>query len=109
MISWEDFEKVQMRVGTVKEARAFPEARKSAYVVTVDFGRDIGIKRSSAQITDRYDLDDLIGRQVVAVVNFPPKQIGPMMSECLILGAYDTVGVVLLTPDKAVPNGSRIG
>ena len=108
-IDWADFERVDMRVGVVVDAREFPEARRPAYQLWVDFG-PLGVKRSSAQITARYAPAELIGRRVVAVVNFPPKQIGPFVSEVLVLGAYDEAGdVVLLAPDAAVAPGSRIG
>jgi tRNA-binding protein len=104
-----DFEKVDMRVGVVVDAQAFPEARLPAYKLWIDFG-PLGVKRSSAQITHRYELGDLVGRLVVAVVNFPARQIGPFVSEVLVLGAYDEAGeVVLLAPDHAVDPGSRIG
>lgn len=110
MISWQDFEKVDMRVGTIVEASIFEEARKPAYKLLVDFGSELGVKKSSAQITHHYQPAVLIGRQVIAVVNFPPKQIGPLMSECLVLGVYDTKGdVVLLQPDQPVANGCKIG
>lgn len=108
-ISWSDFEKVDIRVGVVTDARPFPEARKPAYRLTIDFG-PLGVKRSSAQITRYYQPAELIGRQVVAVVNFPPKRIGPFVSDVLVLGAYDEVGeVVLLAPDRPVAPGARIG
>ena len=108
-ISWGDFEKVDMRVGIVLEARPFPEARRPAIKLRIDFG-ELGIKRSSAQITDHYEPADLVGRRVVAVVNFPPKQIGPFVSEVLVLGAYNELGhVILLGPDQDVAPGSRIG
>lgn len=108
-ISWADFEKVDIRVGIVADAQEFPEARRPAYRLWVDFG-PLGVKRSSAQITDRYRPSDLIGRQVVAVVNFPPKQIGPFVSEVLVLGAYNEAGeVILLHPDAPVAPGSKIG
>jgi tRNA-binding protein len=108
-LSWAEFEKVDMRVGVVVDARPFPEARRPAYRLWVDFG-PLGIKRSSAQITERYAVADLIGRRVIAVVNFPPKQIGPFVSEVLVLGAYDERGeVILLRPDFEVPTGARIG
>jgi len=108
-ISWEDFEKVELRVGTIVDAENFPEARKPAYKLKVDFGNEIGIKKSSAQITDIYDREDLIGRQVLAVVNFPPRQIGPVRSECLITGLHREDGaVVLVGPDRTVPNGSKL-
>ena len=109
MISWQDFEKVDMRVGVVVEAQEFPEARRPAYKLWIDFG-PLGIKRASAQITRRYRPADLVGRRVVAVVNFPPKQIGPFVSEVLVLGAYAAAGdVILLQPDEAVDRGARIG
>lgn len=108
-LSWTDFEKTDMRVGTIIQADDFPEARKPAYQLTIDFGSAIGIRKSSAQITKRYSKEDLIGRQIVAVVNFPKKQIGKFMSECLVLGAVGTEGdVVLLSPDFKVENGLRI-
>jgi tRNA-binding protein len=108
-LSWAEFEKVDMRVGLVVDAQPFPEARRPAYKLWVDFG-PLGVKRSSAQITHRYALGDLVGRRVVAVVNFPPKQIGPFVSEVLVLGAYDERGeVILLRPDLEVAPGARIG
>jgi tRNA-binding protein len=108
MIEFDDFVAVDMRVGRVVAAEAFPEARKPAYKLTIDFGPDLGTKRSSAQITN-YERADLEGRLVVAVVNFPPRQIGPFMSEVLTLGASDEAGnVILLAPDTDVPLGARI-
>jgi len=108
-IVWSDFEKVEIRVGTVTDAKPFPQARRPAYRLWIDFG-PFGVKRSSAQITTHYRPGDLIGRRVIAVVNFPPKQIGPFVSEVLVLGAYDDAGdVILLNPDKPVAPGSRIG
>lgn len=107
-IEWEDFSKVEMRVGTIIEAEHFKEARKPALKVKVDFG-EIGVKKSSAQITDLYKPEDLLGRQVIAVVNFRPKQIANFMSECLILGVMGSEEVILLQPDRPVPNGLRIG
>ena len=108
-ITWADFEKVDIRVGVVTEARDFPEARRPAYRLWIDFG-PLGVKRSSAQITRHYRAADLVGRSVVAVVNFPPKQIGPFVSEVLVLGAYDDAGeVILLRPDASVVGGARIG
>jgi tRNA-binding protein len=99
-----------MRVGVVTAAHEFPEARRPAYKLEIDFGPELGIKRSSAQITDHYRVADLVGRRVVAVVNFAPKRIGPFVSEVLVLGAYDERGaVILLTPDRVVPPGSKIG
>lgn len=109
MISWDDFEKVEIRSGTILEVSDFPKAKKPAYQLKIDFG-PLGIKHSSAQITHHYDATSLIGKQVVAVVNFPPKQIANFFSECLVLGVYDTEGqVVLLQPEKSVANGQRIG
>ena len=108
-ISWEEFEKVEIRVGTIAEVEDFPEARTPAYKLTIDFGEEIGIKKSSSQVVDYYTKDDLVGKQVLAVVNFPPKQVGPFMSEVLTTGLYDEVGkVVLLSPDRPVPNGSKL-
>lgn len=110
LITWADFEKVQLCVGTVLSAEPFPEARKPAYILKVDFGDEIGVRKSSAQITDLYAPEELIGKQVVAVVNFPKKQIGPIMSECLVTGFYRADGsVVLAVPDKEVENGARLG
>jgi tRNA-binding protein len=107
-ISWQDFEAVEIRVGTIIEAQEFPEARKPAYRLKVDFG-EFGIKKSSAQITALYALSDLIGKQVIAVTNFPPKQIGSFMSECLVTGFVQQDGsVVLAIPDKTVTNGLRL-
>ncbi|MEA5110570.1 putative chaperone CsaA [bioreactor metagenome] len=109
MISWNDFEKVEIRTGTILTAEEFPEARKPAWKLTIDFGK-LGVLKSSAQITSLYRREDLIGKQVVAVVNFPPKQIGPFLSECLVLGAYTETGeVVLLQTERGVDNGLRIG
>ena len=109
-ISWSDFEKVELRAGTVVEVEDFPEARKPAYKVRVDFGEELGVRRASAQITAHYTRDELLGRQVVAVVNFPKKQIGPMMSECLVTGFYREDGtVVLAVPERVVPNGAKLG
>jgi tRNA-binding protein len=107
-ISWSDFERVDMRVGTIVRVEPFPEARKPAYKLWIDLG-PLGERRSSAQITDRYRPEELLGRQVVCVVNFPPKRIGPFVSEVLVLGAYANHTVVLLRPDQAVGLGSRIG
>lgn len=108
-IGWDDFEKVEIRVGEIVEAEPFPEARKPAVKLTVDFGEDLGTRRTSAQLTTHYTPEDLIGRQVVAVTNFPPKRIAGFKSEVLVLGVPDTDGeVVLLTPDKTVPLGGRM-
>jgi tRNA-binding protein len=108
-ISWRDFEAVDMRVGVVVDAKEFPAARRPAYQLWIDFG-PLGVKRSSARITDHYGVAELIGRQVIGVVNFPPKQIGPFVSEVLVLGAYTESGtVVLLRPDAPVTAGVRIG
>lgn len=109
LIDWNDFEKVEMRVGTILEATDFPEARKPAYQLVIDFGSEIGIRKSSAQITKRYSKEDLIGKQIIAVVNFPRKQIGKFMSECLVLGSVNNDDIVLLTSDSKVENGLRIG
>jgi tRNA-binding protein len=108
-INWADFEKVELRIGTIIEVEDFPEARVPAFKLKVDFGDEIGIKKSSAQITDLYSKADLLGRQVLAVVNFPPKQIGPMRSECLVTGFHRQDGaVVLARPESDVPNGARL-
>jgi len=108
-ITFDDFLKVDIRVGTVVEAAVFPEARKPAYRLMIDFGPEIGVKKSSAQITKNYRLDELVGRQVAAVVNFPPRQIGPLMSEVLTLGFPDAEGeVMLIGPERKVPNGGRM-
>ena len=108
-ISFDDFLAVDIRVGTIIGVDDFPEARKPAWKLQIDFGRDVGVKKSSAQITKHYDRDALMGKQVVAVVNFPPRQIGPFMSEVLTLGVPDADGaVVLLAPDLSVPDGGRM-
>jgi len=107
MATWADFQKLDIRVGRVVDVQDFPEARKPAYRLWIDFG-ELGVKRSSAQITDLYKKEDLVGRLVVAVVNFPPKQIATFMSEVLVLGAMDERGVVLLAPDREVPPGTPV-
>ncbi|MFZ5568992.1 MAG: tRNA-binding protein [Thermodesulfobacteriota bacterium] len=108
-ISWNDFLKIELRVGRIIEARDFPEARKPAYLLKVDFGDDIGVKKSSAQITRLYSAAELVGKLVVGVVNFPPKQIGPIRSECLVTGFHNPDGdVVLCVPEKEVPPGTRL-
>ena len=110
LIAWQDFEKIEFALGTILSANAFPEARKPAYILTIDFGEKIGLKKSSAQITDLYTPNDLVGKQILAVINFPPKQIGPIISECLVTGFYGEDGaVVLATTDKPLPNGSKLG
>lgn len=107
-ISWADFERIELRVGTIVEVKDFPEARKSAYQLLIDFG-EMGFRKSSAQITKHYTKQDLIGRQIVAVVNFPPKQIGRFMSECLVTGFADENGdIVLTTVERKVPNGAKL-
>ena len=108
-ISWQDFEQVDLRVGTIVTAEVFEEARRPAYILHIDFGPDIGVLKSSAQITDLYQPDGLVGQQVIGVVNFPPKQIGPIQSQCLITGFPQTDGsVVLIQPERAVENGSKL-
>ena len=109
MATFDDFMKLDIRVGTITEARVFAKARKPAYQLVVDFGEEIGTKKSSAQITQHYTPEELIGKQVLAVVNFPPRQIADFMSEVLVLGTYSEGGVVLIRPDKAVKNGDRLG
>lgn len=109
-LQWSDFDKVEMRIGTILEVADFPEARKPAYQLTIDFGSEIGIKKSSAQITKRYSKEALLGKQIVAVVNFPKKQIGKFFSECLVLGSVGNENdIVLLSTDLKVENGLRIG
>jgi tRNA-binding protein len=109
-LEWQDFEKVEMRVGTILKVNDFPQARKAAYQLTIDFGTDMGVRKSSAQITTRYAKETLIGKQIIAVVNFPKKQIGNFMSECLVLGSVGNDNdIVLLTTDLKVANGLRIG
>ncbi len=108
-ISWTDFIKVELVVGKIINAEEFPEARKAAYKLTIDFGEKIGIRKSSAQITDLYTIDELLGKLIVAVINFPPKQIGPIMSECLVTGFHNSAGqVALCVPEKEVPLGTRL-
>ncbi|WP_371929422.1 MULTISPECIES: tRNA-binding protein [unclassified Photobacterium] len=110
LIEWQDFEKVDLRVGQIVAVEAFPEARRPAYKLFLDFGPDIGQRKSSAQITDLYEANELIGKKVMAVVNFPAKQIGPFMSECLVTGFYrDDGAVVLAVPDQDIPVGARLG
>ncbi len=109
-LQWNEFEKVEMRTGTILEVNDFPEARKPAFQLVIDFGTEIGIRKSSAQITKRYSKEDLVGKQIIAVVNFPKKQIGNFMSECLVLGSVGVENdIVLLTSDLKVENGLRIG
>ncbi|GEK73265.1 MULTISPECIES: tRNA-binding protein [Halomonas] len=108
-IAWADFARVELRVGTIVEAEVFAEARRPAYKLRVDFGEAIGVRKSSAQITELYAPDELVGKQVIAVVNFPPRQIGPMTSECLVTGFHCEDGAVALAvPDLGVPNGARL-
>ena len=108
-ITWSDFERVELRIGTILEASEFPEARKPAWKMRIDFGPEIGIKVSSAQLTALYTREELIGRQVIAVVNFPPKQIGPFRSEVLVTGFHDEEGrIVLAMPERRVPNGAKL-
>ena len=108
-ITWSDFEKVDMRVGTIIEVNDFPKARKPAYQLKVDFGAEIGIRKTSAQITKRYTKENLLGKQTVAVVNFPKKQIANFMSECLVMGAVDGDEITLIQPEAQIVNGLRIG
>ena len=108
-IGWQDFAKVELRVGRIVKAEPFPQARKPAYILHMDFGTELGIKKSSAQLTELYTLEELVGRLVVGVVNFPAKQIGPVKSECLVTGFPNEVGhVALCVPDKPVPLGSKL-
>lgn len=109
LIDWADFERVQLCAGTIVSVEDFPEARRPAWKLTIDFGEEIGLRRSSAQITELYDKQSLTGMQIIGVVNFPKKQIGPFMSECLVTGMPRTDGaIVLVTPREAVPNGTRL-
>ncbi|MBO9658074.1 MAG: tRNA-binding protein [Chitinophagaceae bacterium] len=109
-ISWDDFEKVDMRAGTIIEVNDFPKAKRPAYKLRIDFGGEVGIRQSSAQITKLYTKEELLNRQVIAVVNFPPKQIADFMSQCLVLGVYDeNKDVILLQPAKPVSNGMKVG
>lgn len=108
-IEWNDFQKVELRVGTIIDVQDFPEANKPAFILQIDFGTEIGIRKSSAQITDLYTKETLLGKQVIAVVNFPPKQIGPIMSACLVTGFHrEDNSVVLAVPDRSLPNGARL-
>lgn len=109
MVTFDDFMKLDIRVGTITEAKIFEKAKKPAYQLIIDFGEEIGIKKSSAQITEVYNCDDLIGKQILAVVNFPPRQIADFMSEVLVLGTYSDQGVVLIRPDISVNNGDKLG
>ena len=109
MATFDDYMKLDIRVGTIVEAQVFKKARRPAYQLRVDFGEELGVKKSSAQITEHYTPEELIGRQVLAVVNFPPRQIADFMSEVLVLGTYSEGGVVLITPDKPVKNGDKLG
>lgn len=109
MATFDDFMKLDIRVGTITEAKVFAKARKPAYQLLVDLGGEIGVKKSSAQITDHYSPEELVGKQVLAVVNFPPRQIADFMSEILVLGTYSEGGVVLIAPDKKVKNGDKLG
>ena len=109
MATFDDFQKLDIRAGTIVEAKTFPGARKPAYQLLIDFGDEIGKKKSSAQITQHYTAEELVGKQVLAVVNFPPRQIGHFMSEVLTLGTYSEGGVVLIRPDKPVKNGDKLG
>lgn len=109
MATFNDFLRLDIRVGTILEATNFEKAKRPAYKLTIDFGDDIGIKKTSAQITDKYTLEELIGKKVLAVVNFPPKQVADFMSEVLVLGTYTAGGVVLITPDKETNNGDKLG
>ena len=107
-INWDDFQKVDMRIGTIIEVLDFTKARNPSYILSIDFGKELGIKKSSAQITSLYSKDDLLGKQIVAVINFPKKQIATFMSECLVLGAVNGKEVTLLNPENKIPNGTQI-
>jgi tRNA-binding protein len=107
-LSWNDFEKVDMRIGTIIEVIDFPKARKPAYQLTIDFGEEIGIRTSSAQITKRYSEEELIGKQIMAVINFPKKQIANFFSECLVMGAVNGDDVILMEPSVKIPNGLKV-
>ena len=107
-ILWSDFDKIDLCVGTIVSVDDFPEAINPSYQLTIDFGKEIGVKKSSAQITSLYSKSKLVGKQIIAVINFPKKQIGPYMSECLVLGAVEGKNVTLLAPNASVPNGSRV-
>jgi tRNA-binding protein len=109
MITFDDFAKVDIRVGEIVKAEVFEKARRPAYKLLVDFGEEIGIKKSSAQVTDLYKIEDLIGKQVLAVINFPPRQIADFMSEVLVLGTYSKDGVVLIQPERVVEKGDKLG
>ena len=109
MATFDDFMKLDIRVGTIVAAQVFQKARRPAYQLRVDFGEELGVKKSSAQITDHYTPEELIGKQVLAVVNFPPRQIADFMSEVLVLGTYSEGGVVLIAPDRPVKNGDKLG
>ena len=109
MASFEDFIKLDIRVGTIVEAKEFEKAKKPAYQLKIDFGEEIGIKNSSAQITEKYQIEELIGKQILAVVNFPKKQIANLISEVLVLGTYSKEGVILITPDQKAENGDKLG
>lgn len=109
MATIEDFEKLDIRVGTIIEAKVFEKAKKPAYQLKIDFGDEIGIKKSSAQIVDRYKCEDLVGKQILGVINFPPRQVADFFSEVLVLGTYSKQGVVLIKPDELVENGDKLG
>jgi tRNA-binding protein len=109
MITFDDFAKIDIRVGEIIKAETFEKARRPAYKLWIDFGNELGVKKSSAQITDLYKIDDLIGKQVMAVVNFPPRQIADLMSEVLVLGTYSKDGVVLIQPERVVEKGDKLG